>query len=346
MGGAFALVAAWCVGLCIQGVAGAGTAGERLLIVSAAGPSYRAVGHVYDGSGRLVQTIEAPLHASLTWSPNGAMIAITDSAGVWVERANGSNKRQLLATKTKCTISCLSSPTVAWTPDGKQLAVGGVDPKTTGFALVDVASGRVTPLRAPKPFVFYRPIAFSPNGRWLAESFSSGDSGTASCCVEALVVAHADGSHPRVLHRFGDPIHDGPGVATWSPDSTRIAFTDDGRDSRDPRFAVVDVQSGRLHPLDPYKVYDQSPAWSPDGTRLALTQYVGPAFTVAADGTDFHSLGVQGTLAIWLRDGDVLIAAGDTGHTIVDIPGGQGETPRTLITLPGREQMLSMREAS
>ncbi len=273
------------------------------------------------------------------------MVAITDSAGVWVERANGSDKRQLLAITTKCTTTCLGSPTVAWTPDGKRLAVGGVDPRTTGFDLVDVASGRVTPLRAPKPFVFYTPIAFSPNGRWLAESFSSGDEGTASCCIEALVVARADGSHPHVLHRFGDPIHDGPGQATWSPDSTRIAFTDDGRDPRDPRLAVIDVQSGQLHPLDPHMVYDQSPAWSPDGTSLALARSVGPAFTVAADGTGLRSLGVHGVMAVWLRDRDVLIAAGNTGHTIVAVPSGPG-TPRTLLTLPGGEQMLAMSEAT
>jgi len=161
-----------------------------------------------------------------------------------------------------------------------------------------------------------------------------------------LVVAHANGSHPRILRRFGDPIHDGPGLATWSPDSTRIAFTGGGRDPRDPRLAVVDVQSGQLHALDPHRVYDQSPAWSPGGTSLALTQYVGPAFTVAADGTGFHSLGVQGDIAIWLRAGDVLIAAGNAGHTIVDIRPGQREAPRTIIRLPAGESVLAMREAT
>src|SRR4051812_30786361 len=65
--------------------------------------------------------------------------------------------------------------------------------------------------------------------------------------------------------------------------------------------------------------------------RLALPQYIGPAFTVATDGTGFQPLGVHGVSALWLGDEDVLIAKG-TGHTIVDIPARNGAAPRTLIT--------------
>ncbi len=272
------------------------------------------------------------------------MLAVADEAGLWVERANGTHKRLLLATKTTCKTTCLGGPAVAWTPDGKGLAVGGVDPHTTGFDLIDLATGHISQLRKPKPYVFYTPIAFSPDGRSLSEAVSSGDAGTASCCGEALEVARADGSHPSVLHRFGDPIHDGPGAATWSPDSTRIAFTDDGRDPRDPRLAIVDVESGQLQVLDPHSVYDQSPAWSPDGKRLALTQYNDSAFTVATDGSGFTSLGVRGTVPLWLHDGDVLVAAGTTGHLIDLIPQAQGP-PRTLVTLPSHEQLLTLHEA-
>jgi len=318
---------------------------EQLLVVSSGLPSFRPVAHVYDGAGHLMSTVAARSGGtSLTWSPDGSLLAVADHTGVSVERADGSGQRRLVSIKTLCTRTCLAMPAVSWTPDSKRLAIGGIDPQTTGFDLVDAGSGRIVPFRRPRANVRYVPIAFSPNGRSLAYTLSRGDFGTSSCCLTALIVARSDGTQPRILHRFGDPIHDGPGAATWSPDSTRIAFTDDGRDPKDPRLAIVDVRgSGTLHALDPRNVYDQSPAWSPDGTRLALTQYKGPAFTISADGTHFRSLAVNGTAALWLRNGDLLLTKGSSAHS-VSILRHSAEPAHTLFTLPNHEQLLSIQE--
>lgn len=321
---------------------------ERLLVVAYASPTYHPVAHIYDLTGRLLHTVRAAAGTSLTWSPDGTRIAVTAGtgyagpAGVWVERADGSGRKRLLTTKTRCLSTCQSMPTVAWTSDGKQLAVGGVDPNTTGFELITVATGRMKALAKPRRYVFHTPIAYSPDGRYLSEALTAGNGGTASCCVSELLVRPADGGAPRVLHKFGDPIHDGPGAATWSPDASQIAFTDDGRDPRDPRLAIVDVQSGQLHPLDAHNAYDQGPAWSPDRKTLALAQSIGPVFTIGTDGSNFQMLPVSGTAAVWLHDGDLAIAAGKNGHQITIIHNG---LVATTFSLPAHEQVFSLHEA-
>jgi Tol biopolymer transport system component len=314
----------------------------RLLVVSGAGASDRQVAHSYDAEGDLLHTAIGPLHGSLAWSPDGRMLAVSDGTGVSVERADGSDRRSLVALPTSCA-SC-GGGTVAWSADGRRLAVGGLGPGSTGFDLLDVRSGRIRHLRVQKRNTLYRPIAFSPDGRLLAYAVDSGDIGTANCCRSDFVVARADGTRPRLMHRFGDPIHDGPGDATWSPDSTRLAFTDDGRDRRDPGFAIVDVRTAALHALAHRQVYDQSPAWSPDGTHLAVAQYEADAFTVRADGNDFHSLGARGSSALWLRNGDLLLGKDQSsGVSILTIRPGHA-SPQPLVKLPRGEYLLSMRE--
>jgi Tol biopolymer transport system component len=325
------------------GADSAGASGGSLLVVGSL-PSGGVVAHRYSREGRLLNTLRFPPLTQVSWSPDGSMIAIGDGSGVSVESADGGGRRQLLKTKTNCRTLCLFAPLIVWSPDGKQLAVGGADPRMTGLVLVDLATGRTRPLRQPKPAVLHLPIAFSPNGRWLAETASSGISGTASCCSMKLVVSRADGTRPRTLHSFADPIHDSAGAATWSPDSTRIAFSSDGRDRRDPRLAIVDVRTGGLQALNPRHVYDQSPAWSPDGTRLALTQFNGPVFIIRSDGTGYRPLALRGVSALWLHNGDLLVAVGTSGRTITRLPGARSPA-RPLLSLPKGEGLLGLNES-
>jgi dipeptidyl aminopeptidase/acylaminoacyl peptidase len=324
----------------------------RLLVVAAAphaskfGPAEIEIAHVYDAGGRLLDTTAAPdLESGLSWSPDGTQLAVANADGLWVEQPDGSGRRQLLAHQRCKKAGCVFAipPTVAWTPDGTHLAVGTVNPNSHGFELVDVASGHAIPLRPPKPSLHYFPIAFSPDGRLLAYTLTTSEPGYPHCCTTSLVIAQADGTSPRVLYRFNDPLHDGPGNATWSPDSTRIAFTDEGGDRppKDPRFVIVDVGTGKLHILDP-RDSDSSPVWSPDGTHLALWQPGAPAFTIAADGTDFHPLASNIFVWQWLEDGDLLVTDA-SDHTIAELP-TDGGPARPLFTLPDHQFVRSIRE--
>jgi WD40 repeat protein len=333
--------------------AGSVSASSGQLLVVAVGPHASKFGpveieiaHVYDAGGRLLDTAAAPdPDSALSWSPDGTPLAVANADGLWVEQPDGSGRRQLLAHQRCKKAGCVFviPPPVAWTPDGTHVAVGTVNPNSHGFELVDVASGQATPLRPPKPSLHYYPIAFSPDGRLLAYTLTSGLPGYPHCCTTSLVVAHADGTSPRVLYRFNDPLHDGPGNATWSPDSTRIAFTDDGGDRppKDPRFVIIDVGSGKLHILDP-RQSDSSPVWSPDGTHLALGQSNAGAFTIAADGTDFHPLASNIFIWQWLEDGGLLVTE-PSDHTIAELPTDGGAT-RPLFTLPDHQFVRSIRE--
>jgi WD40 repeat protein len=321
----------------VVGTAPAAPQRPWLLVVAYAPPSYQTVAHAYDNTGRLIATVRASNGTSISWSPDGSLLALSDSSGVLVERRDGSGKRQLLKAKTICTTVCLSAPTAVWSPDGKTLAVGGGDPKTSGFVRIDVVSGHVSQLGIARPGARYIPIAFSPDGKLLAYATDKNNAN------EALFVSRADGTRQRLLHQFQDH-HDGPGVATWSPDSGHIAFTEDGRAAEDPRFGIVDVATARIHAFAPHQVGDQSPAWSPDGSRLALAQFRGPAFTVAADGSGFRPLPIMGTIALWLRNGDILLTRGASNHSLAIVTAAHGPA-RTLLTLPYREQFGLLKEA-
>jgi len=328
------------VAVAVIAVTGArgGSVGERFLVIASVPPAAKgcpwcSVALVYDSHGRLLRTVRAARYASLSWSPDGNLLAVVTKDGVSVERADGSGSRQLVTIQTKCTTNCLSRPLVVWSPDSQRLVIGGVDPKTTGFVLVNVASGQVKTLRSPTPNVGCLPLGFSPDGSRLAYGCGGLKPGAPPW---ALIVARANGALARVVLHFA-------GTASWSPDSSRIALTDDGHNG-EPRLAIVDVRSGKLHALDPHNVYDQRPAWSPNGARLALARFQGPAFTMAANGTSFRSLGANGIFTVWLQNGDLLLAQGPHGHSIVLFQHGHAPG-RMLFRLPGRDEADSIQEA-
>jgi len=53
---------------------------------------------------------------------------------------------------------------------------------------------------------------------------------------------------------------------------------------------------------------------------------------------------VSGVVALWLRDGDLLVSRGVNSRSVSILRGGRGPA-RTLFTLPGRAQLLTVQEA-
>jgi Tol biopolymer transport system component len=244
------------------------------------------------------------------------MIAWSSPAGVTVERADGRAKRVLVPAVAGCKTFCASLMSFDWSPDSKQLLVGGAGKQTNLLVSVSVGTGRTKMVAAVRKNVIYGVVGWSPDGSSIAYARQGAQS------YSQLMVANADGTAARSLFDFRE-MHDSPSAA-WSPDSRSIAFIDEGRDPHDPPFAVVDVATSAVQPitglgLNPYL---EPPVWSPDSKRLAVAQYKRPAVTLAATGADVHSLGATGTQVIWTRDGDIIVVNGIAHGSVYQSPDG------------------------
>lgn len=170
----------------------------------------------------------------------------------------------------------LQSP--AWRPDGRALAFVSSRRGVPGIYLVNDDGTGLRPLVARGNTGAGYP-AFSPDGRLVA--YTRG---------KRLLVARADGSHPRTLVRQAGELFE----PTWSPDGKRIAFV---RDTPDMRVfvSVVSVATGGVRRLTTAKEWAASPAWAPNGksiafVRMPVSSDVGRLAIMRPDGRGLRNL--------------------------------------------------------
>jgi dipeptidyl aminopeptidase/acylaminoacyl peptidase len=139
----------------------------------------------------------------LTWSPDGAMIGFTtvDLSGeaptrAFVLSADGGEPRPLLDGA-----AVASAP--IWSPAGDQLAIATAE----GLILAAGDGTGATVLVAAEPDQFIAEVSWSPSGRWLLYSMSTGREPT-------LFVVPRDGSSPP---RAISPSGAGGQQADWQP---------------------------------------------------------------------------------------------------------------------------------
>ncbi len=115
-----------------------------------------------------------------------------------------------------------------------------------------------------------------------------------SCHDGALFAVDADGGPAELLWKSHVPQNGIVMYPTFSPDGTRIAFTDGYCDSSHSVW-VMNADGSDAHPvlvpedigLEAGHVYGL--AWSPAGDRIALS-YERGRYSFAADGSDFHQI--------------------------------------------------------
>lgn len=195
------------------------------------------------------------------WSPDGQMLAVMRTDGIWVRGADGSRGRPLTQRHPH---GYDESP--AWSPDGKQIVFDRGIPKGPGGGVrrglwtVSVRGGRPRPLLlAPggegKPEWSIGNPDWSPDGRRIGFSFGA----------ERLMVIRVDGAR---LQRLGPPTLRGR-EPHWSPDGRRIAYLEYGDDGPN-RFRILDLTTGRVRTMFKSEGEVQVQSWSPDGRWLAI----------------------------------------------------------------------------
>jgi Tol biopolymer transport system component len=162
--------------------------------------------------------------------------------------------------------------------DGRRVAYETPD---GGVAALDLASGRVTPLHAPRA----SSPRWSPDGRRVL--FSSDRSGR-----DELYTINSDGSRIAVLSDG----RGGYGEADWSPDG-RIVFRRAVGDGGD--IWTMNADGTGAAPLHEGERADSDPRWSPDGAKIAFVRVIARAsgegftseiFVIGADGAGLTRL--------------------------------------------------------
>jgi Tol biopolymer transport system component len=280
------------------------------------------------------------------WSPDGSKIAFTEYTGsvgefrLVVMNADGTGEHVIVTTGG---IGLGKQP---WSPDGSRIAWGPRTGEAGDVYTASAAGGdvrRISYDNAPKESPSWSPTGSSlvyasmvlesssmvwelfvarddgtppvqiTNGSGLAQSVRPSWSPNESAIAfvrqrsapfeSAIYVVHPDGTE---LHRVVDVAWSSTGEPVWSPDGTKIAYTDgvNGFYSRGghagQEIFVADADGSGVRRLTegaPRGFSDFTPSWSPDGDRiLFLRPAGGPATemnlaTMNSDGTCEGGLG-------------------------------------------------------
>ena len=213
---------------------------------------------------------------SVAWAPDGVRLAVgggedfrgytnedvggavvTHQVAAIVEAASGEVVREVPHGRSVWSL--------AWSPDGALLALGGCKDfgsRDGKVSLVDAASGEV--LREVLYDLMVRSVAWSPNGAQLAVGRGNEASGG---YVQIFDATSGDASVELKVTQQREVA-----CVAWSPDGSFVAEAG-GDDTVDTEVKLIDAASGAVQ-LEILRNVEftatWSVAWSSDGSRLAV----------------------------------------------------------------------------
>jgi Tol biopolymer transport system component len=255
-----------------------------------------------DGAARAAVPNVPPTAESMIVSPDGRTVAFSTGTRLATISIDGTGLRYVTP-ETGHVGEC------AWSPDGSKIACQRnrhlIVVAADGSGLTQLTSGAGTD-QWP---------SWSPDGSTIVYSNSGArplDRSGFSNTQEIFTVPAAGGAATRFTHNstWDD-------MPAYSPDGTRIAFSDDGS------IWIVGVDGTHAHPLPGQPSGPNfNPRWSPDGSRIVLITYYdraraadgGPLLTIhvvdVSTGATSHVRGMveaDSRAPAWMPAGDALL---------------------------------------
>ena len=176
------------------------------------------------------------------------------NGGIYIIDDNGENLRQL-------TDHLAHDSYPVWLPDGRHIVFRSNRNKDSSIYTMNLDGKNIKRIVDLDGRPAVSP-AVSPNGQWIAQTPDG-----------ILLLVAIDGLEQREI-RWGHP-QGVTGMAAWSPDGNRLAFTIRIPGMRNipgvPNdIYVVDINGENLQQLTAHPAPDLHPAWSPNGQWIAF----------------------------------------------------------------------------
>ncbi|MBI1278580.1 MAG: hypothetical protein GC179_10685 [Anaerolineaceae bacterium] len=191
----------------------------------------------------------------------------------------------------------------AWSPDGQQIAFVGAGAK--GFTIYNRDLGSsITHELINNPGGVYSPT-WSPDGQLM--SYVTIGSGRLS---KVMLTDLQSGTTRQIT----DTLYQNDSHPTWSPDNRYIAFVTNTDTFGKSDIDILELQTGRVHPMFRTEENQYFPRWSPDGRYIA---YISQGYNVGIYVWDvqqskpfmlYNNLAQKGALD-WSPDGRYIIYA-------------------------------------